>query len=65
MFVEHASTPNARAAWVVLGVLLGLGLQNKISVLWLGGRTRGGLVLTPARRLLLTPGPWSRERLPA
>jgi 4-amino-4-deoxy-L-arabinose transferase-like glycosyltransferase len=44
--------------WIVLGVVLGLGLENKISVLWLGGGIAAGLVLTRARRLLLTPGPW-------
>ena len=44
--------------WVALGVVLGLGLENKISVLWLGAGIAAGLVLTPARRLLLTPGPW-------
>ncbi|HKQ57646.1 MAG TPA: glycosyltransferase family 39 protein [Candidatus Eisenbacteria bacterium] len=44
--------------WAVLGVLLGLGLLNKISVLWLGLGIGVGLVLTPHRRVLLTPGPW-------
>lgn len=44
--------------WVVLGAILGLGLENKISVLWLGAGIGAGLALTPARRLLLTPGPW-------
>jgi 4-amino-4-deoxy-L-arabinose transferase-like glycosyltransferase len=44
--------------WVTLGLLLGLGLLNKISVLWLGAGIAAGLVLTPARRLLLTRGPW-------
>ena len=44
--------------WVTLGLLLGLGLLNKISVLWLGAGIGAGLVLTPARRLLLTRGPW-------
>src|SRR6185437_4350105 len=44
--------------WILLGVLLGLGLENKISVLWLGGGIAAGLLLTPHRRLLLTPGPW-------
>jgi hypothetical protein len=38
--------------------ILGLGLENKISVLWLGAGITAGLVLTPARRPLLTPGPW-------
>lgn len=44
--------------WLLLGLVLGLGLLNKISMLWLGAGLAGGLVLTPARRLLLTRGPW-------
>lgn len=48
----------ATVRWIALGVLLGLGLENKISVLWLGAGIAAGLVLTPSRRLLLTPGPW-------
>jgi 4-amino-4-deoxy-L-arabinose transferase-like glycosyltransferase len=44
--------------WATLGIVIGLGLLNKISVLWLGGGIAVGLVLTPARRLLLTRGPW-------
>jgi Dolichyl-phosphate-mannose-protein mannosyltransferase len=44
--------------WALLGVVLGLGLENKMSVLWLGAGIVGGLLATPSRRLLLTPGPW-------
>jgi hypothetical protein len=44
--------------WLVLGVVLGLGLENKISVLWLGAGLLVGLVLSPQRRLLATRGPW-------
>src|SRR5262249_58221396 len=44
--------------WITLGIVIGLGLLNKISVLWLGGGHAAGLLLTPARRLLLTRGPW-------
>jgi len=44
--------------WIWLGVLLGLGLQNKISILWLGFGLAVGLLLTKNRRLLLTRGPW-------
>jgi len=44
--------------WAVLGVVLGAGLENKISILWLGGGILAGLLLTRARRLLLTRGPW-------
>jgi hypothetical protein len=38
--------------------VLGIGLQNKLSVLWLGGGLAVGLLLTPERRLLSTRGPW-------
>lgn len=45
--------------WAGLGLLLGLGLQTKISVLWLGAGLAVGLVATRrGRRLLATPGPW-------
>lgn len=44
--------------WMVLGALLGLGLQNKVSVLWLGAGLAVALVATHQRRHLLTPGPW-------
>lgn len=45
--------------WCLLGILLGLGLQTKISVLWLGAGLAVGLVATRrGRRLLATPGPW-------
>jgi hypothetical protein len=44
--------------WVALGVVLGLGLLNKISVLWFGGGLLVALLLTPHRRALRTRGPW-------
>jgi hypothetical protein len=44
--------------WVALGILLGIGVANKISVLWLGGGLFSGLVLAPRRALLKTRGPW-------
>lgn len=50
-----AGTPRS---WLALGLALGLGLQNKISILWLGGGIALGLLLTPHRRVLLTPWPW-------
>jgi hypothetical protein len=46
------------AAWIVLGAILGAGLMNKISVLWLGAGLAAALILTPARRQLKTPGPY-------
>ncbi len=44
--------------WLLLGTVLGLGLQNKISVLWLGFGLAVGMVATQRRRWLLTSGPW-------
>jgi hypothetical protein len=45
-------------AWCALGGVLGLGLLNKISVLWLGAGLLAGILATPLRRSLLRPGPW-------
>ena len=44
--------------WAILGGVLGLGLLNKISASWLGLAIVLGLLLTPHRRALRTPGPW-------
>ena len=44
--------------WVWLGILLGLGLMNKISVLWLGFGLFTALLLTRERRSMLTRWPW-------
>jgi hypothetical protein len=44
--------------WLPLGVVIGLGLLNKLSVLWLGAGLAAGLLLSPARRSLRRPGPW-------
>ncbi len=44
--------------WALLGLVLGLGLLNKVSVLWLGFGLFLGLLLTKHRKLFLTPGPW-------
>jgi hypothetical protein len=43
--------------WMVLGVLLGISLENKISALWLGAGIGAGLLVTSPRKLL-TRGPW-------
>jgi hypothetical protein len=55
---ERAAGTVDTRLWLLLGLVLGLGLMNKISVLWLGFGLFIGLVLTPARRFLLTRGPW-------
>ena len=57
ILVDILDRPSA-SRWAVLGVVLGLGLENKMSVLWLGAGIVAGLLATPARRLLLTAGPW-------
>ena len=57
VFIELLEQPRG-AGWVALGSILGLGLMNKISVLWLGAGLAAGLLLTPARRQLKTPGPY-------
>jgi len=44
--------------WIVLGVVLGLGLLNKISMSWFGLGLGVGLILTRQRRWLATPWPW-------
>src|SRR4051812_23152840 len=44
--------------WVWLGVVLGIGLENKISVLWLGFGIAAGLLLSRQRSTLRTRGPW-------
>jgi hypothetical protein len=57
LFMDVLERPST-ARWLLLGVALGLGLENKLSVLWLGAGIGAGLLLTPARRQLLTIGPW-------
>jgi hypothetical protein len=44
--------------WILLGLILGFGLLNKISVLWFGAGIFAGLLLTSARKYFLTPWPW-------
>lgn len=45
-------------SWLTLGVVLGLGLLNKIGILWLGVGLVAGLLLTPQRQSLKTRWPW-------
>ena len=54
----NALSSKRPAWWLGLGALLGLGLLNKISVLWLGAGMAAALLLTPARRDLRTAWPW-------
>ena len=44
--------------WILLGIVLGLGLLNKIGVLWLGTGIFLAFLLTEHRRQFKTSGPW-------
>jgi MFS family permease len=44
--------------WLLLGAVLGIGVENKLSVLWLCFGLAVGLLLTPHRSLLRTRWPW-------
>lgn len=44
--------------FLILGIVLGLGLLNKVSVLFFGAGLAVALVVTPLRRHLRRPGPW-------
>ncbi|MBI2839594.1 MAG: glycosyltransferase family 39 protein [Acidobacteria bacterium] len=59
---SDASSPpgegSTRRLWILLGATVGVGLQNKISLLFLGLGLVVGLVLTSHRRLLLTRWPY-------
>jgi hypothetical protein len=44
--------------WIVLGIVLGLGLLNKTSVLWLGAGIFAGMIFTPLRKDLKTKYPY-------
>ncbi len=49
--------------WLWLGLVLGLGLLNKVGVLWLGFGIFSGIVLTENRRWLATRHPWTAAGL--
>jgi hypothetical protein len=57
LLIDAVERPSDRR-WAVLGVVLGLGLLNKISMAWIAGGLAAGLVVSPARGLLRTRGPW-------
>ncbi len=57
LFLRVSRSPST-GSWVVLGIVLGAALENKISILWLGAGLFVGMVLTEHRRLLASKGPW-------
>lgn len=60
LLIVRLSRAEGRALglWTQLGVIFGIALLNKISVLFLGFGFAVGLLATPLRRRLLEPGPW-------
>ena len=44
--------------WLALGVILGLGLENKLSALWFGAALAVGMMLSPARVWLRSRWAW-------
>jgi hypothetical protein len=56
--VRLVGRPADRAAWLGLGLVLGVGGLNKWSVAWLAAGLVLGLVTTDARRALRTPWPY-------
>jgi hypothetical protein len=57
VLVALADRPTPQA-WIVLGIVLGLGLLNKTSVLWLGAGVAVGLVTTGLRSQLKSRWPY-------
>jgi hypothetical protein len=54
LIIENNETKD----WIILGIIMGLGLLNKISFLWLGAGLLAGLLMTDKRKVLLTTKPY-------
>lgn len=52
-------SPDSRRRWLALGVVLGLGLLTKFTILVLGAAILLALLGTRERRVLATPWPWA------
>ncbi len=53
--IIHGGSPKT---WLVIGLLAGLGFQNKHSIVFFGAALVAGLLLTPHRRQLAQPWIW-------
>ena len=58
LVVSRIVTADDPRLWLAFGAIAGLGLLNKISILFFGAGVAVALVLTPLRRHLKTPYPW-------
>ncbi|MCU7493886.1 MAG: glycosyltransferase family 39 protein [Ignavibacteria bacterium] len=60
LFEENASPQKKTTGyWIWLGIILGLGLLNKISILWFGTGLFLALLTRQYRHFLKTPGPYT------
>ncbi|OGU68865.1 MAG: hypothetical protein A2W30_01175 [Ignavibacteria bacterium RBG_16_36_9] len=57
VFLRIVQTGNSRL-WILLGVVIGFGLLNKTSMIWLSAGIFAGTVLTPLRKNLKTKYPY-------
>jgi 4-amino-4-deoxy-L-arabinose transferase-like glycosyltransferase len=57
IFLEILNSENSKL-WYVLGIVIGLGLLNKTSILWLAAGIAAGTILTPLRDDLKTKYPY-------
>lgn len=57
LFVLLTENP-APGYWLLTGVVMGLGLLNKVGFLWLGAGFFVGILFTPMRKQMLTPWPY-------
>src|SRR5690606_33717869 len=59
VFALIPESPDSRRRWLALGVVLGLGLLTKFTILVLGAAILLALLGTRERRVLATPWPWA------
>ncbi len=57
-FVVRIVQENKPVFWILLGVTLGLGMMNKISMGWFGAGLLAGLLFTPSRTYLRSRWPY-------
>ena len=57
-FVVRIIQEEKISLWIILGVVIGLGMLNKISMAWFGAGLIAGIIFTPLRAQLKTPRPY-------
>ncbi|NWF51441.1 MAG: glycosyltransferase family 39 protein, partial [Ignavibacteriaceae bacterium] len=57
IFLRIIQTEN-RKLWLLLGIVIGFGLLNKTSMLWLSSGIAAGIIFTPLRKVLKTKYPY-------